>query len=408
MRHDWALLKIDAVNLPALTVGASHPADLKPTSEVRAVGFPSVTQEELARNLELKNGPPCDVAKGFVSSFVPDDSKPYCIVHSCPIQKGNSGGPLLNAKGEVVGINTQSNSDEIGNHKSLAIAIQTLASQLESQENTLSEIICFGRRQPAAAGRSAKSPPLRKPLMNCKDCGLNGLRGVPPNLRLCGQRIEVSREGRETAAGPAETAKQKPMNFFLDGTNLIKVIVGVVGALTLLCWKAQITAAWRLRQEQAWLEIAEDRLKCREMTYARLESLASDQKISHEMALRQCCAAPSKALPPQVAMTLPRRRTRRAAPARPGKRRARFLPRYKGRSAGEQQRGGVPASDGADKAHPAGGSGLVARHDSRRGRAGTALRGIHCGNSGVYRAHRHGGESGPCRQFPAETGRNER
>ncbi|MFC3193683.1 Do family serine endopeptidase [Marinicella sediminis] len=90
---DIALLKIDGANLPKLQLGSAE--DLQIGEWVMAIGSP----------LSFENS----VTKGIVSAkgrqvggqqYVP------FIQSDVPINRGNSGGPLINLKGEVVGINT--------------------------------------------------------------------------------------------------------------------------------------------------------------------------------------------------------------------------------------------------------------------------------------------------------------
>lgn len=95
--YDIALLKVDAGgNLPAVTIGDSR--HLKPGQWVLAIGSPfgfdfTVTQgivSAVGRNLGQRDQP--------YTSFIQTD---------VPINRGNSGGPLFNLQGEVVGINSQ-------------------------------------------------------------------------------------------------------------------------------------------------------------------------------------------------------------------------------------------------------------------------------------------------------------
>ncbi len=95
--YDIALLKIDAGNsLPTVTIGESR--DLKPGQWVLAIGSPfgfdyTVTQgivSAVGRNLGQRDQP--------YTSFIQTD---------VPINRGNSGGPLFNLQGQVVGINSQ-------------------------------------------------------------------------------------------------------------------------------------------------------------------------------------------------------------------------------------------------------------------------------------------------------------
>jgi serine protease Do len=93
-KTDIAVLKIDAKNLPAVTLGDSD--KLKVGEWVLAIGSPfgfdnTVTAGEVsAKGRSL----PSDAAVPFIQTDV-------------AVNPGNSGGPLFNAKGEVVGINSQ-------------------------------------------------------------------------------------------------------------------------------------------------------------------------------------------------------------------------------------------------------------------------------------------------------------
>jgi S1-C subfamily serine protease len=92
--NDLALLKVDAGGLgfPALAISARDTADLG--QEVFTIGFPNIEMQ----GLEPK------YTDGRISSLtgMQDDPSEYQI--SVPVQPGNSGGPLCDANGEVVGI----------------------------------------------------------------------------------------------------------------------------------------------------------------------------------------------------------------------------------------------------------------------------------------------------------------
>src|SRR6185437_7178764 len=95
--YDIALLKVDAGgSLPTVSIGDSRA--LKPGQWVLAIGSPfgfdyTVTQgivSAVGRNLGQRDQP--------YTSFIQTD---------VPINRGNSGGPLFNLQGQVVGINSQ-------------------------------------------------------------------------------------------------------------------------------------------------------------------------------------------------------------------------------------------------------------------------------------------------------------
>lgn len=108
-RTDVALLKIDAPNLPKVTLG--DPGQLKVGEWVVAIGSP----------FGLEN----TVTAGIVSAkgrALPQENYVPFIQTDVAINPGNSGGPLFNMKGEVVGINSQIYSRS-GGYMGLSFAI---------------------------------------------------------------------------------------------------------------------------------------------------------------------------------------------------------------------------------------------------------------------------------------------
>ncbi|MDM5176822.1 DegQ family serine endoprotease [Massilia sp. DJPM01] len=108
-KTDVAVLKIDAKNLPVVPIGKS--SDLKVGEWVLAIGSPF--------------GLESSVTAGVVSAkgrSLPDDSQVPFIQTDVAVNPGNSGGPLFNTKGEVVGINSQIYS-QTGGYMGLSFAI---------------------------------------------------------------------------------------------------------------------------------------------------------------------------------------------------------------------------------------------------------------------------------------------
>lgn len=95
--NDLALLRLEDPSLVGVGQALPLAADLAPTgSSVFTVGFPH--PDVMGVNPKITEGV-ISGATGFQ-----DDPRTYQI--SVPVQEGNSGGPLLNMKGEVVGIVT--------------------------------------------------------------------------------------------------------------------------------------------------------------------------------------------------------------------------------------------------------------------------------------------------------------
>lgn len=92
-RTDVALIKIDARELPVVRIG--DPARLEVGEWVAAIGAP----------FGFENG----VTAGIVSAkgrLFPDESSVPFIQTDVAVNPGNSGGPLFDLRGEVVGINS--------------------------------------------------------------------------------------------------------------------------------------------------------------------------------------------------------------------------------------------------------------------------------------------------------------
>jgi serine protease Do len=108
-RTDVALLKIDGKNLPTVRIG--DPSKLRPGQWVVAIGSPFGMQNS--------------VTAGIVSATartLPDDRYVPFIQTDVAVTPGNSGGPLFNLDGEVVGINSQIYS-QTGGYMGLSFAI---------------------------------------------------------------------------------------------------------------------------------------------------------------------------------------------------------------------------------------------------------------------------------------------
>lgn len=118
-QSDVALLKIDASGLPALKLGNS--AALKPGEWVVAIGSPFNFEQSVTAGIVSAKG-----RSTGAQQYVP------FIQTDVAINRGNSGGPLLNMDGEVVGINSwilSSSGGYIG--LSFSIPIETAMTAVE-------------------------------------------------------------------------------------------------------------------------------------------------------------------------------------------------------------------------------------------------------------------------------------
>ncbi len=106
---DVAVLKIEAKDLPTVVMGDS--ADLKVGQWVLAIGSPFGFENTVTAGIVSAKG-----------RALPDDTYVPFIQTDVAVNPGNSGGPLFNLQGQVVGINSQIFS-RTGGYEGLSFAI---------------------------------------------------------------------------------------------------------------------------------------------------------------------------------------------------------------------------------------------------------------------------------------------
>ncbi|MDQ7954352.1 MAG: DegQ family serine endoprotease [Rhodocyclaceae bacterium] len=132
-KTDIAVLKIDAKNLPTVPIG--NVKDLKVGEWVLAIGSPFGFENTVTAGVVSAKG-----------RSLPDDSYTPFIQTDVPINPGNSGGPLFNARGEVVGINSQIYSRS-GGYQGVSFAIPIdIATKVKDQ------IVATGKASHAKLG----------------------------------------------------------------------------------------------------------------------------------------------------------------------------------------------------------------------------------------------------------------
>jgi serine protease Do len=198
---DIALLKIDASGLPALRIGDSN--KLKPGQWAVAIGSPF--------NLDHS------VTAGIISAV--GRSNPYANQRYVPfiqtdvaINQGNSGGPLLNTSGEVVGINSQIFSNS-GGYMGVSFAIP-----IDLAMNTVKQLKATGKVSRGMVGVTLEPITAEK----AKGFGLPDTRGALIN--------DV------TPGGPGEKAGLQPGDVIrtINGAtiNQSSDVPPMIGAMT--------------------------------------------------------------------------------------------------------------------------------------------------------------------------------
>ncbi|WP_280187808.1 Do family serine endopeptidase [Delftia sp. PS-11] len=132
-KTDVAVLRINARDLPTVTLGKT--ADLRVGDWVLAIGSPF--------------GFESSVTAGVVSAkgrSLPEDSFVPFLQTDVAINPGNSGGPLFNARGEVIGINSQIYTRS-GGYQGVSFAIP-----IEVATHVQQQIVATGKAQHARLG----------------------------------------------------------------------------------------------------------------------------------------------------------------------------------------------------------------------------------------------------------------
>jgi putative serine protease PepD len=118
---DTAVVRVDVSSseLHPLTIGTS--ANVQPGQEVVAIGSPFGLAETMTAGIVSAVDRTITAPNNFsISGAIQTDA---------PINHGNSGGPLLNTSGQVVGVNAQIDSDSGGNDGvGFALPIDTVKS----------------------------------------------------------------------------------------------------------------------------------------------------------------------------------------------------------------------------------------------------------------------------------------
>jgi serine protease Do len=99
---DLAALKVDAVDLPAVELGRSR--RLQPGQWVLALGHPWGVSGAVTAGVVIALGP-------HPEGIMP---RRDLIQVDLPLRPGHSGGPLVDARGRLIGINTMMNGPEVG------------------------------------------------------------------------------------------------------------------------------------------------------------------------------------------------------------------------------------------------------------------------------------------------------
>ncbi|MDB5947577.1 MAG: DegQ family serine endoprotease [Ramlibacter sp.] len=132
-KTDVAVLKIEAKNLPVVAVG--NVKDLRVGEWVLAIGSPFGFENTVTAGVVSAKG-----------RSLPQDSAVPFIQTDVAVNPGNSGGPLFNSRGEVVGINSQIYSQS-GGYQGVSFAIP-----IDVATHVKNQIVATGKAEHARLG----------------------------------------------------------------------------------------------------------------------------------------------------------------------------------------------------------------------------------------------------------------
>ncbi len=139
--YDLQLLRVDNLNTAPLSIST---APIAKGSDIKAIGFPMVAEDPIEFD-----GIESTVTKGIVgriiqASWNEGGPKFNVIQHSASINQGNSGGPLLDLCGRVVGINTRKAPSIVDIKSGIGVTSQSegifFASSIEVLVNELKKL----------------------------------------------------------------------------------------------------------------------------------------------------------------------------------------------------------------------------------------------------------------------------
>lgn len=193
---DLALIKIECKNLPAITIANSD--DIKVGEWVLAVGNPFNLTNTVTAGIVSAKGRSLYANQNAVESFIQTDAA---------INRGNSGGALVNVRGELIGINAMLYS-ETGSYSGYGFAIPT-----SIMNKVVEDLKKYGTVQRAMIGISGSDVKNYVDMQKDegKDVDLGTMEGIYIN--------SVSEESAAANAG----LKKGDVIIAVDGKDVVKM-----------------------------------------------------------------------------------------------------------------------------------------------------------------------------------------
>lgn len=210
-RTDVAVIKIDAKDLPVVRLG--DPSKLKPGEWVVAIGSP----------FGFENSVTAGVVSATARSMPGEGNFAPFIQTDVPVNPGNSGGPLFNLKGEVVGINSQIYS-RTGGYMGLSFAIP-----IDVANNVKQQLVANGKVVRSRIGVTVQEV----------DAGLANSFGLDrPRGALIGM-VEAGAAGDKAGLKPGDVILKVDDTLIETSSQLPSIIANTKpgSAVTLQIWR---------------------------------------------------------------------------------------------------------------------------------------------------------------------------
>lgn len=149
---DVAVLELSEPIYDRATVTLGDSSSVVEAGKIYALGFPQLP--ELAQDVQYYTNSDVTVTDGIVAKKIQSNGTPF-IQHSAKISSGNSGGPLVNEKGEVIGINTSRITQEEGYY--YAMEINEIKSLLAALGISYNEETGSSNTKPENSGNDAEA-----------------------------------------------------------------------------------------------------------------------------------------------------------------------------------------------------------------------------------------------------------